>query len=373
MSIIMAKNVLKRQRISKAMIVCTAWIFIAVGCGQKAKVYKAPESYCDGRSQAVLRMNVKDEGLVLPHGSGPDSCDTYGAREAVVVQYDNVFYLHYDGAGKDGWLSCLATGKDLRLWTKHGVQLTLGDEGKPDSKSASSPWLINDGGKWHMFYVGTQFCTPAPDRIPSTPYVTLKAEASHPAGPWTKRYDIVPFVNEPDTYYSDTASPGDIVKNGDEYMMFFGAAAFVKERELGRTVGIARTNNLDSVWRVDPQPIFPHTEQCENTSMYYEPTNQTWFLFTNHIGIHPDRGEYTDAIWVYWTKDLNVWNTEDKAIVIDCENTKNVKGAIGMPSVIKVGEKLAMLYDGAVGENYGHMGRGINLAWMDLPLNPPTK
>jgi len=98
-----------------------------------------------------------------------------------------------------------------------------------------------------------------------------------------------------------------------------------------------------------------------------------WFLFTNHIGILPEHGEYTDAIWVYWSKDLNVWSTEDKAIVIDCENSREVKGAIGMPSVIKVGNRLAMLYDGATGENYGHMNRNINLVWLDLPLTPPVK
>lgn len=286
------------------------------------KVCRAPERYPDGRSQAVLRMDVEDEGLVMPCGTGPDSCDTYGAREAVVIEHEGVYYLHYDGAGKDGWLSCLATSTDLRHWTKHGPQLTLGEPGQPDSKSASSPWLFCDGRKWHMFYVGTQFCTPAPDCIPSTPYVTLKAEADHPAGPWRKRYDIVPFVNEAGTYYSDTASPGDVVEQDGEYLMFFGAAAFTEPGKLGRTVGIARTRDLNGAWMVDPEPIFPPTEQCENTSLYYEPSNDTWFLFTNHIGIHPDRGEYTDAIWVYWTRDLNQWNTEDKAIVIDCQNTE---------------------------------------------------
>ena len=58
--------------------------------------------YMDGRSQAVLRMEIEDEGLVMPCATGPDSCDTYGAREAVVVEYDGTYYLHYDGAGKTG-------------------------------------------------------------------------------------------------------------------------------------------------------------------------------------------------------------------------------------------------------------------------------
>ena len=64
------------------------------------------------------------------------------------------------------------------------------------------------------------------------------------------------------------------------------------------------------------------------------------------------------------------WNKENKAVVIDRDNAKEVKGAIGMPSVIRVGDRLAMLYDGAPGENFGHMGRGICLAWLKLPLVP---
>lgn len=197
------------------------------------KEYRAPESYVDGRSQAVLRMTIDDEGMVMPCGTGPDSCDTYGAREAVVVEHEGVYYLHYDGAGKDGWLSCLATSRDLRHWEKHGLQLTLGEAGRPDSKSASSPWLVNDGAKWHMFYVGTQFCTPAPDCIPATPYVTLTAEADHPAGPWRKRYDIIPFTNEAGTYYSDTASPGDVVEQDG------GTRCFSEPRLLTRKVNWA--------------------------------------------------------------------------------------------------------------------------------------
>ena len=52
-------------------------------------------------------------------------------------------------------------------------------------------------------------------------------------------------------------------------------------------------------------------EQIENTSLYFEETNKTWFLFTNHIGVD-DRGEYTDSVWVYWSQDLNHWDRGTK-------------------------------------------------------------
>jgi hypothetical protein len=39
-----------------------------------------------------------------------------------------------------------------------------------------------------------------------------------------------------------------------------------------------------------------------------------------------------------------------------------------MPTVIKVGNRLALLYDGVEGNSTSHMQRNIGLAWMELPL-----
>jgi len=135
-----------------------------------------------------------------------------------------------------------------------------------------------------------------------------------------------------------------------------------------RTLGIARTKNLDGPWVLDEQPIFPSSEQVENSSVYYDEKNRTWYLFTNHIGIDSSGVEYTDAIWVYWSKDLNHWDTRNKAVVLDGSTCTWSKGAIGMPSVIKAGNRLAMLYDGFEGHSMGHMKRNIGLAWIELPI-----
>ena len=85
--------------------------------------------------------------------------------------------------------------------------------------------------------------------------------------------------------------------------------------------------------------------EAENSSLYFEPANQIWFLFTNHIGIDI-RGEYTDGIWVYWSKDLNRWDPQCKAVVLDYRNCSWSKDCIGMPTVTAVGRRLALLYDG---------------------------
>ena len=183
---------------------------------------------------------------------------------------------------------------------------------------------------------------------------------------------MIPFQAKPGTYYSVTASPGQIIKQGDEYRMFFSAAT---DHPIRRTLSIARTKNLDGPWTLDPQPILPATEQVENSSLYFEQANKTWFLFTNHVGI--DGFEYTDAVWVYWSKDLNRWDPDHKAVVLDRSNCTWSKHIIGLPSVVQgrrpAGRVLRRQRGGEDARGVkSHMNRDIGLAWLRLPLTPPV-
>lgn len=324
--------------------------------------------YPDGRPTAVRRLDATDSGPIIRHGQGPANCDQLGAREAICFRFKSRYYLHYDGAGPTGWRACLAVSHHLRYWDLKGPVLDLGDPGQDDAGTASSPWTVYDGKQWHMFYVGSRTASPAPNRIPAVPYFTLAARSAHPQGPWTKQRDVVPFKTKPGTYYADTASPGQIVKQGDQYLMFFSAAAFTNEpkHRLLRTLSIARTRNLDGPWEIDPRPALPPEHQIENSALYFEPANATWFLFTNHIGLD-EEGEYTESIWVYWSQDLNQWTPEHRAVVLDRTNCHWSKRCIGMPSVVPVGQRLALFYDASTTRS-GNMGRDIGLAWLNLPL-----
>ena len=326
--------------------------------------------YPDGRPYANLRMEAKDAGVVLKHGDGPSDCDKLGARDIWVFKSGKNYLMHYDGAGPKGWLACLATSPDLIHWQKKGPVLDFGPPGSDDSASASYGVTYKDGKSWRMYYLGTPHTSPAPDLIPAFPYQTLEAKGPSAYGPWTKLPGKVPFKCEPNTYYDVTASPGQIIKQGNEYLMFFSAAS-QDDRGTHRTIGIARTKNLDDAWAVDAQPIVPPAEQIENTSLYFEPTNKTWFLFTNHIGL--ESYEYTDAVWTYWTKDLNHWDPSHKAVVLDGKNCTWSHKCIGLPSVMKVGRRLAVVYDAPGGDSRSHMGRDVGLAWLTLPLTPPVR
>ena len=333
-----------------------------------------PRVYADGRPAARFRLDAKDHGVVLRHGERPDGCDVYGARDVWVWEHRDTLYMHYDGAGRKGWLSCLAVSTDALHWTTKGPVLELGPKGERDAASASYGLVFQEGDSWHMFYLGTPNTSPAPELIPAFPYLTMKAEGPGPAGPWTKRYDVEPFAPRPGTYYSVTASPGYILRKRGEYRMFFSAST---DRPILRTIGIARTRDLNGRWQVDEQPIVPPGEQVENSSMYYQETSGTWFLFTNHVGVR-DGLEYTDAIWVYWTNDPERWDPANKAIVLDRENCRWSKEIIGLPSVVRIGERLALFYDGHAGEGIppgaaSHMQRDVGLAWLDLPLIVATR
>jgi hypothetical protein len=343
-------------------------------------------SYPDGRPVALLRLPARDQGIVLRHG---DDWDRYGIRDVWVFSHEGTYYLHFDAAGEEGWLTALATSTDGVLWHKVGVKLALGAQDTPDSASASYGVTYFDGIRWHLFYLGTSNTSPSPQRIPAFPYQTMKAWSEHPQGPWFKQSEVIPIACQPDTYYAVTASPGPVFTGPMGYRMILSAATsqpgdgqFAATVNGGqrilRTLAMAHTEDLNGQWRVDPEPLLPLTEQIENAALYYEPTNSTWFLFTNHVGVTRDPAtgklvEFTDAIWVYWSRDLEQWDPAQKAVVLDGSNCLWSPQVIGLPAVLPFGNRLAIYYDGFAGYDIGHMGRDIGLAWLDLPLQPPSE
>jgi predicted GH43/DUF377 family glycosyl hydrolase len=332
-------------------------------------------SYPDNRPSARYILASKDYGVVLKHGVSPDSCDCLGARDVWVWEDKGTYYMHYDGAGPKGWLACLAVSKDLVNWEPKGPILDFGSTAQKDCATASYGTTYFDGIKWHMFYIGSPNATKKPELVPAFPYLTMKAESNSPGGPWKKRYDITPFEPKKGTYYEATASAGQIIKIGSEYMMFFSAS--VGTPKIMRTISIARTKNLNGSWVIDEKPILPLEEQVENSSLFFDKTSKTWFLFTNHVGLR-DKLEYTDAIWVYWSKDLNSWSTENKAVVLYSAGSKWSRHIIGLPSVVQYGNRLAVFYDGNEDAEMpkgvkSHMKRNIGLTWIDLPIRLPSK
>lgn len=334
-----------------------------------------PSSYIDGRPAAGYELYAKDDGVVYRHGNAPFGYDKLGARDVAIYAADGTYYMTYDGAGPKGWLVNMATSKDLKHWDYIGPMLDLGCKGSIDSASASFGTLLYAEGKWHMYYLATQNASASPNFVPYPAYVPAKAIAIRPTGPWIKQYDKQPFTVKASSYYDLTAAPGPVYHDPHGgYYMFFSSSNW----GLKRTIGLARTKSIDSPWQVSDTPVFPVEENIENASVYYQKSDKTWFMFVNHVGLDKDKREYTDAAWVYWTKDFDHWDPNNKAVVLDSTNVKWSPKIIGIPSVVQVGDRLAIVYDGQARDpveitdgNKEHMHRDIGLAWLQLPIITP--
>lgn len=313
--------------------------------------YQNLPDFPNGMPAPVYQLSAHDGGVVMTHGDGPNDCDMRGARDVYVFIDKGTYYMTYDGAGPTGWLSCLATSRDGLHWHKRGTLLALGKPGEADSASASYGVPYFDGKTWRMFYLATDKATSGPDFVPIGPYYTMLATAPAPQGPWTKRPGFFPLPQGPAQKVN--ASPGPIFrKNSGGYRMFFEH-------------GVADTTDLDGTWTV-VSPGFPN-ERCENQAIYYQPSDKTWFCFTDHIG-----AGYTDAIWVYWTHDPLHWDAHDSAVVLDGKNCTWSKTIVGLPSVVKVGSHLAIYYDGnSDPKDTWHMKRDVGVAYLKLPIRLP--
>ena len=109
-----------------------------------------------GRPAAKYRLDAKDHGVVLRHGDGPGRCDIRGARDVWVFEAEGIYYMHYDAAGRKGWLSALATSKDPIHWQKKGPVLELGKAGENDSASASYGTTFYNGSADAKMPVGVK-------------------------------------------------------------------------------------------------------------------------------------------------------------------------------------------------------------------------
>ena len=301
-----------------------------------------PRSYLPG---------VHDVGFVLPFGGAPGAapcpgdCDILGARD-VWVWHDPQdaawpFKMTYDGSGPLGWLACLAVTSDptLRNWTKLGALLHLGSPGSVDSNSASYLTTLQlEDGSWLGWYLGTNKTSPPPGRVPEGPYFTMLASSPRSSGPWTQYSSLGNVIG--------SGSPGVVIPSPEtpgEWWQFCTGCA-------GGSIGLVSTRNLTGQWE-DKQALITDAA-VENTSLYYEASNNLWFLFTNQIDNDAGGMAFDAHIVVYWSSNLLDWPPTNKATVLNRTNAIEPlirAGRVGLPSVLRVpgnDQQLALVYDG---------------------------
>jgi hypothetical protein len=320
---------------------------------------------------------VHDKGIVLQSGPSspcPGDCDVLGARDTWVFhdptdsQYP--FKMYYDGSGPQGWLASLAVTSDptLETWTKKGTVLPMGAPGEVDSASASylTSLYVEETDSWVGYYLGTNQSSPPPGRVPIGPYFSMLATSPSAAGPWTKYESFGNVI--------PSGSPGVVMKSPNDPTLWWQFCTGCA----GASIGLVSTRNLTGPsW--DPV-VGLISDPVENTSLYFEESSGLWFLFTNHIGPDATGVMFDDSIWVYWSANLTSWPAHQVAVVLNRTNVVEPSfqvGRVGLPSVMRVpgnDKQLAMIYDGggSRGNVWYNQNCSVALAWLDLPLTPPT-
>jgi predicted GH43/DUF377 family glycosyl hydrolase len=332
-----------------------------------------PVVYSDGRVSTSLRLPATDYGIVLPYGTAPDGADAVGARDVFVYQAGSTYYMTYDGAPQTGsWNTVLASSTDLTAWTVHGNIMPLGNVGDPDSNCVCYGTTYFDGSLYHMYYTTSTSGSTSPP-VPYPNYQTMSASAPTPQGPWAKGGAL---TFDASANGKDGITPGQLVTYNGQYLQFVSTGTKQANESWARTIGIARAASPSGPWTLDTAPALPPSEQLENAVVWYQQSTGTWFLFANHVGIK-NGIEIDDADWVYWSQDPTHWDTANKAVVMDSTASSWSKNVIGIPSVIQIGDRLALLYDGDRSPAQrtgleGNLNRDVGLAWIQLPIKAPS-
>lgn len=224
---------------------------------------------------------------------------------------------------------------------------------------------VHSSDTWVGYYLATNQTSPPPGLVPVGPYFTMLATAPTSRGPWVQNSSQGPVFT--------TGSPGPVIKNPSdptEYWQLCTGCA-------GAAIGIVATRDLLGPWAPVMGLIF---DPVENVSLFFDEATGLWWIFTNHIG--PDSGgmAFDDSIWAFWSSNLTSWPPAQKAVVLNRTNVVEPSfqtGRVGLPALISVPgntRQLSMVYDGggtrddvSYNENCS-----VALAWLDLPLVPPT-
>ena len=253
--------------------------------------------------------------------------------------------------------------------------MELGKAGENDSASASYGTTYCDGRTWHMFYLGTPHASPAPTsgaRLPLSDHEGRQPRG--PPGPWTKQKRSGPLPGDTGHLLLRDRQPQP--RSSGRTASTACSSARRRDHPIRRTLSIARTKNLDGPWTPAPEP----DPACE-ASRWRTPRSTTRRR-TRPGSCSPTTWgstgfEYTDAVWVYWSKDLNNWDPDHKAVVLDrsnCSWSKYIVGPALGASATATGWPCSTMATRRPRWPAGvksHMHRDIGLAWLQHPLTPP--
>lgn len=110
-------------------------------------------------SDDLLRWERVSPNPVLAPGP-PGAWDSGGIYKPFLLRHAGLNYLFYNAKDSTDWpwheRIGLATSPDLEAWRRRpgGPLVDNGPAGAWDSRFVSDPWVVEIGGRWHLFYYG---------------------------------------------------------------------------------------------------------------------------------------------------------------------------------------------------------------------------
>ncbi len=208
-------------------------------------------TYCDLDVKDLSKIVYIHDKPILNLGE-PGTFDEFGIMPSSIVVYDGLVYLYYSGWSRGvtipynnytGLAISEDGGKTFRKYSKGPVV----DRTPEEIYSATSPYVMHEKGKWHMWYTSGTNWLFINNKYEHT--YDLKYASSEDGILWNRNYEVA--VAQKNKYEAITRPA--IVKIGNIFYMWYcyrGSRSFRSGKDSYR-IGLSSSSNLKNWRRID--------------------------------------------------------------------------------------------------------------------------
>lgn len=225
---------------------------------------------------------------VFKPSSNDESFDSQFIDAPFIYQHNNKWWMTYVGFDGKGYRTGLAVSENLLDWKRIGVILDYGKENDFDSCGAAGVWILRNNsfenteplkynGKYWMCYYGNN------DIGLEAGLGNIGLAVSEDLINWNKfSHNPILSCNEGKNWEKGTLYKGCLIKNKDEFLLFYNAKNKVyppwKEQ-----IGLATSNDLKTWKRYPGNPILNNSKSGWDKLYVADPQicrwNDLWIMF----------------------------------------------------------------------------------------------
>jgi Glycosyl hydrolases family 43 len=219
-----------------------------------------------------------------------------------IIKVADTYYLWFNrysvsapGCGYDGTI-WFAVSKDLVHWRLQGEALGAGEPGAWDDHCAITPYVVEDDGKFYMFYtaISGEF-----DKRTTWTGLGLAVSAA-PSGPWQRLPDSNILRRGHQGEWDDFRVDGTTVMKGPDKRWWLFYKGTRNPPEGSRKLGLSFADRLIGPWyKYSRNPVLTHTEDFEG--MVFFQREGSLHLLVDRFGCY-DMMYFTSKNWIDWKK-----------------------------------------------------------------------